>query len=134
MSDGFLFTRCKGRIVLPYPNRGQPGWTCILTGMAYDEWEQEYHLTDGGWLRGSFYFRGTLARKIPTPGDRVLTLMRESSRSQDALGLQTTWRQNWTSVDYTQEQICSLMEKFGHRPAEIGVPATKSAESLLSVH
>jgi hypothetical protein len=51
------------------------GQSCILAVMAYDEWEQEYHLTARGWVAESFYFRGTLAEKIPTPIDRVLTMV-----------------------------------------------------------
>jgi hypothetical protein len=43
--------------------------------MAYDEWQHEYHLTPNGWATGSFYFRGTLARNVPIPIDRVLTMI-----------------------------------------------------------
>jgi hypothetical protein len=114
-------------------NQGSCANDRILTCMAYDEWEQEYHLTHGGWLRGSFFFGGTLARKIPTPGDRVLTLIRESARSKDALGLETNWRQSWMSKDCTQQQIDGLKQKFGHRPVEVGVPALRVADPVSSI-
>jgi len=86
--------------------------------MAYEEWEQEHHLTPAGWIPGSFFFRGTLAKKVPTPINRVLTLVRESSNMSESSGLKTTWRHDWKSSDLPQDAIDRLLAEFGHRPPE----------------
>jgi hypothetical protein len=82
--------------------------------MAFDEWEHEYHLTLSGWVPGSFYFRGTLARQLEIPADSVLTLVQENLNSSAQAGLKTTWRLDWKSPD--REQIEHLLDKFGKRP------------------
>jgi hypothetical protein len=92
--------------------------TRILAVMAYDEWEHEYHLTPNGWVTGSFYFRGTLAKKVSVPIDRVLTMVQENFNSSSSAGLQTSWEQNWQSSGCSQEKIGLLLVKFGDRPPE----------------
>jgi hypothetical protein len=84
--------------------------------MAYDAWEHEYHLTPNGWVTGSFYFRGTLARKVPVPIDRVLTIVQESFFSSSSPLPQISWRQAWIYSAYSLEKIDSLLIKFGEEP------------------
>jgi hypothetical protein len=90
----------------------------ILAGMAYDEWEHEYHLTPKGWATGSFYFRGTLARNVPIPIDRVLTMIQENFNTSSSPLIQTSWRQGWLSSGCSLEKIDRLFLKFGRRPPE----------------
>jgi hypothetical protein len=84
--------------------------------MTHDEWEHEYHLTPLGWVEGSFYFRGTLTRKIPTPRDRVITMVQENTSESSYADLKTSWRHGWKSSEHTHEQIGGLLAAFGHRP------------------
>lgn len=72
--------------------------------MAYEEWEHEYHLTPNGWATGSFYFRGTLAKKIPIPIDRVLTLVQENFNSSSNVALKRSWRDGWNGSGYSDEK------------------------------
>jgi len=94
------------------------GQSCILAGMAYDEWEHEYHLTPNGWVTGSFSFRGTLAKKVPIPIDKVMTMVQENFNSTSCPLLQTSWRQGWLSCCCSLEKIDRLFLKFGYRPPE----------------
>jgi hypothetical protein len=84
--------------------------------MAYDEWENEYHLTPNGWIAGSFSFRGTLAKKVPIPIDRVLTMVQENFNSSSSPMFQTTWRHGWQSSGYSLEKIDLLLVRFGEEP------------------
>lgn len=101
--------------------------------MAYEEWEQEHHLTPAGWVAGSFFFRGTLARKVPIPSDRVLTLVRECANRLESSGLQTTWRQDWKSSDQPPEAIDHLLGQFGQRPPEQYTSPLKNASPTAAV-
>jgi hypothetical protein len=86
--------------------------------MAYDEWEHEYHLTPNGWTTGSFYFRGTLAKKVPIPIDRVITMIEENFNSSSSPALQRSWRLGWQSFGCSCEGIDLLLMEFGYRPPE----------------
>ena len=84
--------------------------------MRRNEWEHEYHLTPLGWVEGNFYIRGTLARKIPIPHNRVITLVQENTSESLYADLKTSWRQGWKSTEHTHEQIRNMLAAFGHRP------------------
>ena len=105
----------------------------IVTGMAYDEWEHEYHLTERGWVPGSFYFRGTLAKKVPIPLDRVLTMVQENFNSTLFVVPQTSWREGWKS-GCSQETIELLLVRYGHRPPEEITFQLAVRERVYSAH
>src|SRR5665213_2960920 len=84
--------------------------------MTRNEWEREYHLTPLGWVEGNFYFHGTLAREVPVPCNRVMTLVQENTTESLYTDLKTSWRHGWKSSDYTHEQIGGLLAEFGYRP------------------
>jgi hypothetical protein len=86
--------------------------------MAYVEWEHDYHLTARGWVTGNVYFKGTLAKNLPIPIDRVLTMVQENFNSSSSPLLQTSWRQGWLSSGCSLEKIERLFLKFGRRPPE----------------
>ena len=106
---------------------------CISLGMAYDEWEHEYHLTTHGWLSGSFFFRGTLAKKIVVPSDRVMTIVQENMHSSADAALKTTWRCDWKSSDHAAEEVDLLIRLYGHRPPN-GITAQISNLMAKSSH
>jgi hypothetical protein len=106
---------------------------CISLGMAYDEWEHEYHLTTHGWLSGSFFFRGTLAKKIVVPSDRVMTIVQENMHSSVDAALRTTWRCDWKSSDHGAEEVDLLIRLYGHRPPS-GITAPISNLMAKSSH
>jgi hypothetical protein len=106
---------------------------CISLGMAYDEWEHEYHLTTHGWLSGSFFFRGTLAKKIVAPSDRVMTIVQENMHSSADAALKTTWRCDWKSSDHAAEEVDLLIRLYGHRPPN-GITAQISNLMAKSSH
>lgn len=91
---------------------------CIQPQVTHEQWEYEYHLTLQGWVSGSFYFRGTLARKVQTPSDRILTLVQESGRASENTGMRTTWRREWRSPAHSRAEIDLLLTQFGHRPPD----------------
>ena len=84
--------------------------------MARDEWEHEYHLSSYGWTAGNFYFRGTLAKKVPVPHDLVMTIVQENIHSSVDATLRTTWRCDWKSSDYSAEEVELLLLQYGRRP------------------
>jgi len=110
--------RCGYDVICFARPAGQPCRTRIQADMAYDEWEHEYHLTPNGWLPGSLHFRGTLAKKVPVPIDRVMTMVQENLKSSSSPLLQTTWRPGWQSSGHSQEKIDHLLMRFGRRPPE----------------
>jgi hypothetical protein len=87
--------------------------------MACDEWEHEYHLTRLGWISGNFFFRGTLAKQVLSPSDRVMTVVQENMYSSADGPVKTTWRCNWKSSDHTAEEINALLRQFGYRPPDM---------------
>jgi hypothetical protein len=87
--------------------------------MANDEWEHEYHLTLSGWTSGNFFFRGTLAKRVIAPSDRVMTVVQENMYSSADGPLRTTWRCDWKSLDHTAEEVNTLLRRFGYRPPNV---------------
>ena len=86
--------------------------------MTHEEWEHEYHLTPHGWITGSFYFRGTLAKQVPVPHDRLMTVTQENMYFSADAPVKTTWRCDWRSSDHTAEEINTILLQYGHRPPE----------------
>lgn len=101
--------------------------------MTRDEWEHEYHLTPLGWVEGNFYVRGSLAREIPVPLNRIMTIVQENASDPLYEELKTSWRQGWKSPEHTREQISRLLNEFGHRPSVLSAMNAAQPNSLAWV-
>jgi len=92
--------------------------------MSLSKESQEYHLTPHGWVEGTFKGDALGGRtEVPTPDDRVLTVLcydeRSSSYSEPFFYDQVAWEAD------DKDAIRRLQRKFGQRPDWFGYKLMK---------
>jgi hypothetical protein len=87
--------------------------------MSADRYEQEYHLTPGGWELGTFFLYGVAKKKVAPPSNRVLTIVKEVEQSCGFSAEEISWREDWRSTKFDTKQINSLLKRFGDRPTRV---------------
>lgn len=84
--------------------------------MSADHYQEENHLTPGGWIRGTFFFYGHATKIVPPPADRVLTLIKDVFQASGFSAEEISWKEAWRSTD--DKAVAKLTKKFGGRPEE----------------
>lgn len=84
--------------------------------MAYDRYSIEWHLTPGGWVRGTETYFGKSEKEIPPPSDRVETWLIEVEQSSGYSTEDVDWKTIWSSPDRTPLEIAAIRSAFPPPP------------------
>jgi len=78
-----------------------------------DSVDQEYHLTQSGWVTGSRWTLGELRSKVKRPDDAIETwTYRQRQQSQYSKEV-VSWERSYRDPNVTDEEVAGLIEQLG---------------------
>jgi hypothetical protein len=83
-----------------------------------NEWT-EWHLTPGGWQKGSTRVQGQGNTWLDEPEDRVLSYMYKEVQGASAALPTATWEETWRSKTVTDVDIEELLRLNGPAPRQL---------------
>lgn len=78
----------------------------------YDSFDIEYHLTPVGWVKGTEWEFNRKDKEVPSPSDRVLTLLLSVRQSSGWSRESVAWKESWRAPSITDEELEILQKKF----------------------
>lgn len=82
----------------------------------------EYHLTPGGWVRGSEWFVGILQAEVEVPPRRAVTLIKRVCQRPGHAALDISWSEGWRDRGMSEQNLMALRSRF-----PLPVPTTDEA-------
>jgi hypothetical protein len=80
--------------------------------MSYDNWDQEWHLTPQGWIRGSSTYFGRVDSEVPRPADAIETWEQHCDQASGWSREYKTNKQVWHNPDTSEADRDVLRAKF----------------------
>jgi hypothetical protein len=92
--------------------------------MAFDEWTQEYHLTPGGWVKGTDTYFRNVSSEVPRPEDAVETWKAEGYQKSGWRREDASHRCIWHDSSMSEAERERLRSQFPPPFLRYSTPAT----------
>lgn len=94
------------------------------TSSGTSPYSVEYHLTPGGWVRGSEWFVGILQAEVEAPPQRAVTLIKRVCARPGHSALDISWSEGWRDQGMSEQNLMALRSRFP-------LPASTTAEACF---
>jgi hypothetical protein len=98
--------------------------------MSIDRTETEYHLTQNGWVAGTFSSYGQKRGQVDPPPDRVESWLRKMEQSSGYAPGISEWVLVWESPDVPLDSRKELRSKYPFPPDATWQPYKKKRKKL----